>query len=397
MSHCSLSSSFAGRWLSLSFGGSEFHDVKIVFHAVYYLPEFGGMESHIQSLAWELRDRGHDVHVVCGKSLPGLATYEVLDGIHIHRTAWFGRNPVGWFLYTGWSVFKLLNVARGADIVHGESFPSGWPVTIAKRVYGTPVLITLHETRFQKFVKKALLRPGLRLLYLGIDHIFANSLPQAEAARRVAEPRKVEPYVNACDTKVFHRAAPAFSLPGKKILVCSARLIPKKGVRHAIEAMPAILARYPSHIYIVGQGVLRPELERLVQQLNVQDSVTFLGKRPNTEMPPFLSSGDVALVPSFYEETSIAALEAMACETPVAASRVGGLPQIVEDEVSGALFEAGNAADIAEKVIWLLGQDREQMGKAARRRVMEKWDVRLLADRHLAVYEELLSRKKKTH
>jgi glycosyltransferase involved in cell wall biosynthesis len=369
--------------------------VKIVFHAVYYLPEFGGMESHIQSLAWELRDRGHDVHVVCGKSLPGLAACELLNGIHVHRTAWFGRNPVGWFLYTGWSLFKLLKVSRGADIIHGESFPSGWPLTIAKWLYGTPVLITLHETRFQKFVKKPLLRPWLRLLYLGVDHIFANSLPQAEAARRVADPRKVESYVNACDTKVFHRTAPAFTQPGKKILVCSARLIPKKGVRHAIEALPAILARYPVHLYIVGEGVLKPELEQLVQELKLQDTVTFLGKRPNTEMPPFLSSGDVALVPSFYEETSIAALEAMACETPVAASRVGGLPQIVEDRVSGVLFEAGNAADIAEKVIWLLGQDREKMGKAARQRVMDKWDVRHLADRHLAVYEELLRRKQK--
>jgi len=363
--------------------------MKIVFHAVYYLPEFGGMESHIMSLAWELRDRGHDVHIVCGKSLPGLATYELMDGIHVHRAAWFGRNPVGWFIYTGWSVFKLLSV------VHGESFPSGWPLTFVKLLYGTPILITLHETRFQKFVKKALLRPGLRLLYWDVDHIFANSLPQAEAARRVATSSKVEPYVNACDTKIFHRVAPAFGEPDKKTLVLSARLIPKKGVRHAIEAMPAILARYPSHLYIVGEGVLKPELEQLVRDLKLQDAVTFLGKRPNTEMPPFLSSGDVALVPSFYEETSIAALEAMACETPVAASRVGGLPQIVEDRVSGALFEAGNATDIADKVIWLLGQDREKMGKAARQRVMDNWDVRHLTDRHLAVYEELLSRKKK--
>jgi glycosyltransferase involved in cell wall biosynthesis len=369
--------------------------MKVVYHAVYYLPEFGGMESHIQSLACELRDRGHDIHVVCGKSLPGLSSYEVLDGIHVHRTAWFGRNPVGWFLYTGWSVFKLLAAARGADIVHGESFPSGWPVTVIKWAYGIPVLITLHETRFQKFAKKALLRPFLRLLYLGVDHIFANSLPQAEAARRVADPSKIEPYVNACDTKIFHRTAPAFYQPGKKVLVLSARLIPKKGVRHAIEAMPAILARYPSHLFIVGEGVLRPELEQLVRDLKLEDSVTFLGKRPNTEMPPFLSSGDVALVPSFYEETSIAALEAMACETPVAASRIGGLPQIVEDKVSGALFEAGNAADIAEKVVWLLGQNREKMGKAARQRVIDKWDVRHLADRHLAVYEELLGCRKK--
>jgi glycosyltransferase involved in cell wall biosynthesis len=368
--------------------------VKIVFHAVYYLPEYGGMESHIQSLAWELRDRGHDVHIVCGASLPGLPSYELMDGIHVHRTTWFGRNPVGWFLYTGFSVFRLLTVARGADIVHGESFPSGWPCSIAKFFSGMPVLITLHETRFQKYTRKALMRPGLRMLYMSVDHIFANSFPQAEAARSVVSPEKVEPYVNACDTKLFHRVAPAFGEPGKKTIVLSARLITKKGVRHAIEAMPAIIAKYPSHLYIVGEGELRPELEQLVKDLKLEDSVTFLGRRPNTEMPSIWSSGDVALVPSFYEETSIAALEAMSCETPVAASNIGGLPQIVQDRVSGALFEAGNSSDVAEKTIWLLGQDRVELGRRARQRVTEKWDVRVLTDRHLEVYRQLIDKRK---
>jgi glycosyltransferase involved in cell wall biosynthesis len=368
--------------------------VKVVFHAVYYLPEYGGMESHIQSLAWELRERGHEVHVVCGRSLPGLASYELLDGIHVHRTLWFGRHPVGWFLYTAFSVFKLIAVCRGADVVHGESFPSGWPVTIARLLYGIPALITLHETRFQRYVKKALMRPGLKLLYLGVDHIFANSFPQAEAARSVAAPHKVEPYVNACDTGLFQRVAPAVTDPGRKVIVLSARLIPKKGVRHAIEAMPAILERAPAHMFIVGVGELRPELEQLTRDLRLDSSVTFLGKRPNSEMPAIWSSGDVALVPSFYEETSIAALEAMACETPVAASNIGGLPQIVKDRETGVLFEAGNSRDIAEKTLWLLAQDRDEFGRRARRRVMENWDVRLLAERHLKVYEDLIARRR---
>lgn len=366
--------------------------MKIVFHGVYYLPEYGGMESHIQSLAWELRDRGHEVHVVCGRSLPGLASYELLDGIHVHRTAWYGRNPVGWFLYTWGSIPKLLEVTRGADIVHGESFPSGWPVSVAKRKHHIPALITVHETRFQQYVKKAILRPGLRWLFADVDHVFANSFPQTQAVSAITDAKKVEPYVNACDTRLFRRVEPALTAPGKRVLVCSARLIPKKGVRHAIEAMPAILQKLPAHLFIIGKGELRPELEALVQQLGLGNSVTFLGSKPNTEMPAVLSSADVALVPSFYEETSIAALEAMACETPVAASRVGGLPQIVEDRVSGALFEAGKSADIAEKVLWLLSQDRAEFGRRARASVQQKWDVKVLTDRHLAVYAELIGR-----
>lgn len=368
--------------------------MKIAIHAVYYLPEYGGMESHIQSLSTELTKRGHDVHIVCGKSLPGLASYEQIDGVHVHRTCWFGRHPVGWFLYTMFSVFKLLAVSRGADIVHGESFTSGWPCGLVKLFRRKPTLVTIHETRFQKFARKPLLRPGLRLLFLGVDHVFANSLPQTRAASSLTNPAKVEPYVNACDTEIFRRVEPAIRRADVKVLLCAARLVPKKGVRHAIEALPLIRRRFPAHLYIIGEGPLRAELDALVEQLGLADSVSFLGKVPNQEMPAYISSADAAIIPSFYEETSIAALETLACETPLAASNLGGLPQLIEDKVTGRLFEAGNAADIAEKVIWLLEQDRAELGARARQRVVEKWDVRVLTDRHLAVYADLLARKR---
>lgn len=366
--------------------------MKIVYHAVYYLPEYGGMESHIQSLSNELVKRGHEVHVVCGKSLPGLASHELIDGVHVHRTFWFGRNPVGWFLYTMFSIPALLRVCRGADIVHAESFPGAWPVSKAKFFYGQPVLVTIHETRFQKFARNPLLRPGIRLFLAPVDHVFANSIPQARAARSLTDPDKVESYVNACDTDVFRRVEPAIRNPGKKVIICSARLVPKKGVRHAIEAMPAVLKHYPAHLYIIGEGELRPELEQLARNLDLADSVTFLGRQPNTEMPAYWSSGDAAVIPSFYEETSIAALEAMSCETPLAASNIGGLPQLIEDKVTGRLFEPGNSEDIADKLLWLLGQNRDEIGKRARQRVVERWDVRVLADRHLEVYKALLAR-----
>ena len=109
-------------------------------------------------------------------------------------------------------------------------------------------------------------------------------------------------------------------------------------------------------------------------------------------MPGLLSSGDLAVIPSLMEATSVAALEAMACELPVVASDVGGLPEIVNEEVGG-LFEPGNPQALAGAVLQLLeeGNLREK-GGVARKRVVERWSNDRLAERHLEIYSDLLNR-----
>ena len=92
---------------------------------------------------------------------------------------------------------------------------------------------------------------------------------------------------------------------------------------------------------IVGDGPERDNLETLAASLELGRRVEFLGARRHDEMPGLLSSAELAVFPSLIEATSVAALEAMACELPVAASNVGGLPEIVDSDVGG-LFEAGN-------------------------------------------------------
>ena len=94
------------------------------------------------------------------------------------------------------------------------------------------------------------------------------------------------------------------------------------------------------------------------------------------------------------EATSIAALESMACELPVAASRVGGLPEIVGDEVGG-LFEPGQVGSLVRVVVDLLASGRlRELGKTARQRVVERWSNDRLADRHVDVYEEVVARRR---
>jgi glycosyltransferase involved in cell wall biosynthesis len=108
-------------------------------------------------------------------------------------------------------------------------------------------------------------------------------------------------------------------------------------------------------------------------------------------MPGILSSAELAIIPSLMEASSVAALEAMASGVPVGASRVGGLPEIVDESV-GTLFDPGNPHALAEAVVRVLN-DREGLarkGRAARQRVIDRFSLARLVDRHLEIYDTLI-------
>ncbi len=361
----------------------------IAIHAIYYHPEVGGLESHVRDLAEEFVARGHRVTVVCGRSIPGLPTEETLNGVRVMRRAWFGRNAPGWFLYTLFSVPAFLRLARRADVVHAQGFASALPAGLARRLHGVPAVLTIHTSHFIRLSRRRLLAPFFRILFAPFDHIFANDRERAAAAQSLAPHREVERYTNAVNTDRFRPVEPTLRAEGSAVIVCPARLAPVKGVEYAVRAMPLLLRRRPVRLFVAGDGPQRQELESLARELGVESAVTFLGTRPAAEMPGILSSADVVLLPSLFEATSIAALEAMACERVVAASRVGGLPEIVDDE-TGTLFESRNPEDLAARVLGLLERDRARMGKAARRRVVERWNTQRLADINLAVYRRVI-------
>ncbi|HDQ99435.1 MAG TPA: glycosyltransferase family 1 protein [candidate division WOR-3 bacterium] len=366
--------------------------MKISIHAIYYHPEVGGMESHIKDLAEEFVRRGHRVNIVCGRSLPGLSEQEVIDGVEVYRTRWFGRNAVGWFRYVVGSLATFDRVAADADIVHAQGFPCA---LATRRVAGRrhiSNLVTVHSSHFLRLARKRLLHPGFRYLFGPTDHILTPSAELQAAVESVLPGRRAECYVNSVNTRRFRRVEPSLACPGKTVIVCPRRLVEKNGVRYAILALPLIKREMPVHLYMAGPGPLQPELERLAGELGVAEDVTFLGAVAHDRMPAVLSSADVILVPSLMEATSIAALESMACERVIAASRVGGLPEIIDEEI-GALFEPANPEAIAAAVRELLRRDRAAMGQTARRRVEENWSATRLADHHLALYQRLIRSK----
>ncbi len=370
--------------------------MKILMHCVYFPPEVGGLESHVFYLCRALAARGHTVDVVTSLSQPGLPKREVMEGITVWRSWLPGRNPLGWLTHAAASTPRLGELALQADIIHAQAFQSVLPGVVAARAAKTPLVSTWHTSHFLQRAENPFWAPILRRLLEWSDQNLAASREIADVAERLAPGVRVEAVTNGVETELFKRSAPTLGATEKKRIIVPRRLFKKNGVEFFIRALPQICDAIDVEAVIVGDGPERPRLEALVAEVGVGDCVSFLGERANAEMPGVLSSGDLAVFPSLMEATSVAALEAMACELPVVASNVGGLPEIVDDTVGG-LFEPADPQSLAARVITTLERrDLPELGRVARGRVVASWSNRRLVDRHLEIYTKLLNQSGST-
>ena len=364
--------------------------MRIVQHCVYFPPEVGGLESHVHYLCRGLVKRGHDVSVVSSLSRPGLAEREEVDGIDVHRTRLPSRTPWGWFAHAAGSTPRTRAVVQGADVVHAQAFPSILPCSLALAGSATPLVCTLHTSHFLRLAANPLVAPALGRLVELSDYNFAASKEIADVGEGLGPSISVETLVNGVETEIFRPVDGTHPRAGCRWrLVVPRRLFPKNGVEFFVRAMPLIAARADVDAIVVGDGPDREMLQGLARELGVAEHIQFLGARPHAEMPGLLCSADLAIFPSLVEATSVAALECMACGVPVAASAVGGLPQIVDDSVGG-LFPPGDPEALAAKILELVSAGGlVERGATGRRSVVAKWSNERLVDRHLAVYRGL--------
>lgn len=369
--------------------------MKILQQCIYFPPEVGGLESHAYYLCRELVRMGHEVVMVTSRSQPDVPKSEIMEGIQVVRTWFPSRNPLGWATHSLASIPRYLQLARRADLLHAQTFASAPPGMVAKALYGKPLVVTLHTSHFLRLAKEKKWRPVLARIIRSADWLLAASEEIRDVALGIHPHPRAEALTNGVDTQMFRPVAPALPrVNGRRRVIVPRRLFEKNGVEYFVRAMQLMRVEADVEAVIVGDGPLREPLESLARELGVAAHVHFLGARPNTEMPGLLSSADIAVIPSLMEATSVAALEAMSCERPVAASRVGGLPEIV-DEAVGTLFVPADAADLARHVLALLDRpDLAQLGAAARRRVVEHWSLDRLARRHAEIYRELVNESK---
>jgi glycosyltransferase involved in cell wall biosynthesis len=367
--------------------------VRILQQCIYFPPEVGGLESHAYFLCRELVRRGHTVTMVTSRSQPDLPARETMEGVEVVRK-WFPerRSPAGWVAHTLATVPHHGRLARQADILHAQTFASALPAMLAKRSFALPLVITLHTSHFLRLAQKPAWRPLLRRIIRSADWLLAASEEIRDVALGLHPHPRAEAVTNGVDTTLFAPPAErrAGGASGPLRIIVPRRLFEKNGVEYFIRALPLVLREVQVQAVVVGDGPERARLEALAGELGVAAAVEFLGRRPNDEMPGLLAAADLAVFPSLMEATSVAALEAMSCGVPVAASRVGGLPEIVDSDV-GDLFAPADPVSQAEAIVRLLRTaDLAELGRAARERVVSRWSVERLAVRHEEIYETLL-------
>ncbi len=371
--------------------------MKILQQCIYFPPEVGGLESHVYYLCRELARMGHDVTMVTSLSMPGSARYETVDGVEVVRRWFPSKSPPGWIAHTLGTIPAYLPLARHADILHAQTFASALPGMIAKPVFRKPLVVTLHTSHFLRLAQKPAWQPVLRRIIRSADWLLAASEEIRDVALSLYPHPRAEALINGVDTEIFKPVAASLPRePGRYRLIVPRRLYEKNGVEYLLRALPLIRRELDAEAILVGDGPERPRLEALADELGARPSVRFLGARPNTELPGLFAASDVAVIPSLLEATSVAALEAMSCEKPVAASNVGGLPQIV-DETVGTLFPPADPPALAAHVLALLRRpDLAAAGQRARARVVASWSVARLARRHVEIYETLLSERRRS-
>ncbi|MGP0591598.1 glycosyltransferase [Nitrospira sp. T9] len=179
-----------------------------------------------------------------------------------------------------------------------------------------------------------------------------------------------------------------------------ARLVEKKGIAYAIQAIEKIVRSGRSiHYSVIGEGELRGDLERLIEERDLKEYVQLLGWKNHEEVIRLLQDAHILLAPSVtakdgdQEGIPNAIKEAMALGLPVIGTQHSGIPEIVEDGVSGFLVPERDANALVDRLLFLIDHSEKwpDMGRAGRVRMETDYDIKILSDRLVALYEQLLT------
>lgn len=305
-----------------------------------------------------------------------------------------------------WSLVRLFRRERPA-IVHTHTSKAGALGRLAARIARVPVLVhTPHGHVYYGHFNRL-----LSWLFLHIERMLARvttsmiALTEAEReehlSRRIGSPATFAVIPSGIDVERFRRIAvgagarPAgVTYPESAFVIGSVGWLTQvKGQRVLIEAVARLKSKYPRvHVLLIGSGGLRGDLEKLAARLGVKSSVEFLGMR--TDVPECLGALHCFVLPSLNEGMGRALVEAMAAARPVVASRVGGIPAIVEDRRTGLLVPPGDADALAAAIAEVIDRPEwaRTMGLAARDRIDATFSVPAMVQAVEAVYDEALRR-----
>ncbi len=371
--------------------------VKILQASSYFYPHIGGVETHVLELSHHLLDMGHDVCVVCAQA-PKSTPFQVLDGLPVVRVPALDLPyvPYMWRLGRRLSTFK-------ADVVHSHYPPPFMSYGVTKGLPHLPHVLTYHcdlelpdrmgsvtiPHLAKEVVKRVNKRVYLSNIVSDVQRIIATTHSYAETSPVLRhQPYTVVP--NGIGLDAFDAAAREISTDrGEKSVLFVGRLSAVKGVDDLIQAARLVVAEHEDVTFvIVGRGEEEGRLKALAHDLGHR--MVFCGHVSRQALLRLYRTSSVCVLPSFtrLEAFGVVLLEAMASETPVVASRIPGVMDVVGD--GGLLVRPRDPFQFAGAILDVLDhpQRARTMGKHGRRRVERNYDWKIVSHRIVDVYED---------
>jgi N-acetyl-alpha-D-glucosaminyl L-malate synthase BshA len=366
-------------------------------------PTYGGSGVVATELGMELAARGHDIHFIT--YAPPIRMNLNDPHIHFHRAEvvsypLFDHSP-----YTLSLATEMLQVfeEEKLDLLHVHyAIPHSVSALLARSMAAPrrlPFITTLHGTDITLVGNNRSFLPITRYSIEQSDGVTSISdylLRRTVEDFDIKRPIEVIPNFVNCD---LYRRTPIAKLraewapDGEPILMHLSNFRPVKRILDAVEIFALVRAKMPAKLVMIGDGPDRGPAEELALKRGVHADVLFLGQQ--NEVHEKLSQADLFLLPSRLESFGLAALEAMACEVPVIATNVGGVPEVVEHGVDGYLVEVGDVATAGKYAIDLLSRaDRgREMGQRARINARKKFCANDVIPKYESYYQQVLEQR----
>jgi N-acetyl-alpha-D-glucosaminyl L-malate synthase BshA len=369
-------------------------------------PTYGGSGIVGSELGRELAQRGHNVHFI-SSMLPTRLT-ELNERVHFHEVEMmtyplFEHQPYDLALAT-----KMATVARSEklDLLHVHyAIPHSISAILAresiKQKRYVPVITTLHGTDITLVGADRSYLPITRYGLQQSDGVTAVSKFLQKATIETFDFDEIEVIPNfICGCHYKH--IPASPLRdelapnGEKLLVHVSNFRAVKRPVDCVEILAKVKEKGgKARLIMVGDGPERSACYYRAEQLGVKDETVFVGKQAN--IPDYLGIADIFLLPSELESFGLAALEAEACEVPVIATRIGGIPEVVAEGETGFLSDIGDVEKMSDDVMKFLKDEemRQTFGAKARESAVSRYGSQLIIPQYINFYEKILAQSEK--
>jgi glycosyltransferase involved in cell wall biosynthesis len=358
----------------------------------------GGLGVHVNQLTLALSEHV-DIDIVLAN--PGRFGYQNLSSrirlISLTTKPPSYAEPISWLQFANDAADRIMRTAREfrPDVIHCHDWVTVLAGIVCRWRLNIPLVFHLHLPN-----RNQLCASVENLGLVCADLVTVNSefmygeLKRRQLANYFLPLKRVEVVKNGVDTDRFVPSADWPADDGYVLFV--GRLVEQKGVEYLLRAFYYVRVKFPHiRLRIVGKGEFKPMLERLCTNLILSGEVEFIEWTTGEDLVRHYQRAQIVVIPSVYEPFGMTALEALACQRPVVASRVGGLQEIIEHQVTGFLADPKDELDLARWIMTLLANSelRNQMGKAGRNVVLSQgytWPQ--IAGRFVDLYKEILQK-----